>query len=126
MAKVVAISKGYFGGVVRYIGDQFVIPDEIWNDPKRRPGWVRMPAGAVFGGKGDHDGDGFVGGSKPNDEPKADKTEAADDAPKKRGRGKRKVDTEPFGDAPEPMTLAEAQKEIGGVRPDWVLPGDNE
>lgn len=70
MAKVRAFSKGYFGGVIREIGDTFEVPDDIWDDPKRRPKWVKP---AAFGGKGDHDGDGKVGGSVP----KAGKVESS-------------------------------------------------
>jgi hypothetical protein len=65
MVKVVATSKGYFGGEIREIGASFVVPDDIWRDDKRRPSWAKLDARSAFGGKGDHDGDGSVGGSKP-------------------------------------------------------------
>lgn len=65
MVKVVATSKGYFGGEIREIGASFVVPDDIWKDEKRRPSWVKLDPQGAFGGKGDHDGDGSVGGSKP-------------------------------------------------------------
>lgn len=65
MADVVATRKGYFGGIVRDVGEPFSIPDEIWRDEKRRPSWVTLDVSRAFGGKGDHDGDGRVGGSKP-------------------------------------------------------------
>lgn len=65
MAKVIATSRGYYGGIVRDPGDSFSVPDDIWSDPKRRPRWAKLDPRSVFGGKGDHDGDGSVGGSKP-------------------------------------------------------------
>lgn len=65
MVKVVATSKGYFGGEIREIGASFNVPDDIWKDEKRRPSWAKLDPKAAFGGKGDHDGDGSVGGSKP-------------------------------------------------------------
>lgn len=45
--EVVAKERGYFGGVLREIGDRFVIDDEIMNDKKRRPSWVRSAKGAA-------------------------------------------------------------------------------
>ncbi len=62
MANVVAQERGYFDGLIREPGDGFHIPDEIWNDERRRPSWVKL---APFGGKGDHDRDGEPGGSRP-------------------------------------------------------------
>lgn len=103
MVNVIARKKGEFGGMIRDAGDIFVVPEEIWNDPKRRPKWCSP---AAFGGKGDHDNDGKAGGSK-----------------KKPAQAKAQ-DAEPFGDAPEPQTVAEAQAEIGGVKPDWVAGND--
>lgn len=121
MANVVAITKGYYGGVVRDPGARFPIPDDLWADKKRRPSWVKLDPSTAFGGKGDHDGDGSVGGSKP----KAETVEAAKPA----GKGKKsKADTveaptaQPFADAPVPQTVAEAQKAVGGMQPDWVPP----
>lgn len=75
MVKVIATSRGYFGSVIRDAGESFVIPDELWNDEKRRPLWAKLDPSSAFGGKGDHDGNGSVGGSKPK-EP-APKTETA-------------------------------------------------
>lgn len=68
MVKVIATSRGYFGGEIRDPGTasaSFNLPDEIWKDEKRRPSWVKLDPSKAFGGKGDHDGDGSVGGSKP-------------------------------------------------------------
>lgn len=64
MAKVVAKVRGYFGGEVKEAGAIFPVPDVIMDDPKKRPKWVRPYA---FAGKGDHDGDGKTGGSKPDE-----------------------------------------------------------
>ncbi|WP_045834469.1 hypothetical protein [Hyphomicrobium sp. 99] len=58
MAKVVAKVRGYFGGEIREPGSIFDVPDDLKNPPK----WTRPYS---FGGKGDHDGDGKTGGSKP-------------------------------------------------------------
>jgi len=71
MVKVIAISRGFFGGVIRDPGTSsasFNVPDELWNDEKRRPSWAILDPAHAFGGKGDHDGDGKVGGSKPHSE----------------------------------------------------------
>lgn len=123
MANVVAVVKGYYGGIVREPGDAFVIPDERWNDKDKRPSWVKLDPSVAFGGKGDHDCDGSVGGSKP----KAETT--ADDKPAKNKPGRKpKAETveaptsKPFADAPEPQTIVEAQKENGGIAPDWIAP----
>lgn len=116
MTQVIATARGYFGGMLRDAGDVFSIDDEIMSDEKRRPSWVKP---AKFGGKGDHDNDGKVGGAKP-----------ADDAEKPSGRakGKAKGETvekaEPFADAPEPVAVAKGNgvKEALGTEPDWVAP----
>lgn len=108
MTLVRAINTGYFGGIVRAPGDTFDVPVELWADKKRRPSWAEV---VEFGGKGDHDDDGNVGGSKPT-----------------KGKGK-KSDTieapvaEPFADAPEPEVVkSNGVKEALGVEPDWVAP----
>lgn len=113
MADVIANERGYYGSILREPGERFSIPDDVMKDEKRRPKWVRL---AAFGGKGDHDGDGVTGGATKVEEGKP-----------KRGR-KAKAETveaataEPFADAPEPVSLAEAQKAMGGVEPDWINP----
>lgn len=65
MVKVIATANGYFGGIYRVPNDSFDVPDELWKDEQKRPKWVCLDTSKVFGGKGDHDGDGKVGGSKP-------------------------------------------------------------
>ena len=65
MVKVVATAKGYFGLAIREVGETFDVPSELWNDEKRRPSWAKLDPSRAFGGKGDHDGDGSVGGSRP-------------------------------------------------------------
>jgi len=47
MVKVTATTKGYFGHVVREMGESFAIPDEIWDDVKRRPSWVVLDKAAA-------------------------------------------------------------------------------
>lgn len=116
MVKVLVISKAYFSGEVREAGEVIDYPDDRWK--ARPPSWARLDPATAFGGKGDHDGDGFVGGSLPKADPPAKG---------KRGR-KLKAETvevpeaEPFADAPEPMTVAQAMEEIGEVQPDWLPP----
>lgn len=152
MVKVVATTKGYFGGVIRDYGDSFNVPDEVWNDKKRRPKWVKLDPAAAFGGKGDHDGDGSVGGSKP-----ADKTDEGTDFDKMKvpelrafaeengidlGEATKKADIiailkgenvgnttdaptgEAFGDNGEPENVQGngVQEALGGPAPDWVAP----
>jgi hypothetical protein len=68
MAKVVAKVRGYFGGMIREPGTVFTVPDD-----RKAPGWTRPYA---FAGKGDHDGDGKTGGSKPAE---AEKSKPADE-----------------------------------------------
>lgn len=148
MADVIAKSKGYFGGVIREVGDRFTVPDEIWNDKKRRPSWA---APAKFGGKGDHDGDGEVGGTVPSasagnatiqvpadwqnlkaaekkelakaitgeNMPNAKAAEEAIEAHLEANK------PEAFGDAPEPQQVQGngVQEALGGNPPDWVAPG---
>lgn len=121
MVKVIANERGFFGGELRDAGAPFDVPDEIWDDKKTRPKWVRL---AAFGGKGDHDGDGRTGGTKPADD-------EGDDAGKK-GKGKKgkgKAETvdaptaEPFGDAPAPERVAnEVNEATGATEPDWIAP----
>lgn len=114
MTLVRAINTGYFGGIVRAPGDTFEVPAELWADEKRRPSWA---AAVEFGGKGDHDGDGHVGGSKPANEPKG-RTKG------KRGETVEAPTAEPFADAPEPVVVPKGNgvKEALGTEPDWVAP----
>jgi len=163
MVKVIATSKGYFGGIVRDPGEGFNVPKEVWDVPKRRPSWVKLDPADAFGGKGDHDGNGSVGGSVPHATVHASASAGAgeggkpDDAKSftipadwsslhhaKRKAFAKLISGEavadlavadsiiaayveankpaPFGDAPEPQTVAQAQKAIGGTVPDWVDP----
>lgn len=111
MSDVIATQRGFYGNVLREVGDRFEIEDEIMSDPKRRPSWV---APAKFGGKGDHDGDGKPGGSKPE-------TAAEKKAREKAERSAAKA--EPFADAPEPIEVrGNGVKEALPVEPDWVAP----
>lgn len=144
MVKVVARTKGVFGGAVREIGDTFDVPDDLWKDEKRRPKWV---SSVKFGGKGDHDGDGKIGGSVPAGD--ADVTVPADwkglNAAGKKELAKAISGTQPptardaeevieayldankpetFGEAPAPETVqGNGVKEALGTPPDWVAPG---
>jgi len=163
MARVIATSKGYFGGVIRDIGEAFNVPDELWADKERRPLWAKLDPASAFGGKGDHDGNGSVGGSKPAGEGGASTSNSAGAGKPEDSKiivipadwsslhhSKRKALAKqitgeavndlatadniiaahveankpaPFADAPAPQTVAEAQKAIGAIRPDWEAPG---
>lgn len=119
MVNVVATEKGYFGGELRDAGTRFNVPDEIWNDKKRRPKWATASKDP-FGGKGDHDGDGEPGGSLPGEKATA------------KGKHKGKAETvkaqtvKPFDDAPEPETAkGNGVKEALGTDPDWLPPGSS-
>lgn len=71
MANVVAKVRGYFGGKIREAGEVFNVPDD-----KPAPKWTRPHA---FKGKGDHDGDGKTGGSKPAEKSDAKKPDPKSD-----------------------------------------------
>lgn len=139
MVKVIATTKGYFGGVVHDIGASFNVPDELWDNVKRRPSWAIL-AGAAAAAVAP------VEETKPPVEAVVvpadwEEMSAADRkalASKISGGDvKRATDAdkiieahleankpEVFGDAPKSQTVAEAQKATGGVEPDWVAPDD--
>lgn len=153
MANVVATTRGYFGGEIREAGERFHVPDALWRDVARRPRWAVLDAATAFGGKGDHDGDGKVGGSVPA--PPAGGGPTVDIAPDWRSgsAAERKAlakaitgqnapnaaeadriiaehveatRPEAFGDAPEPQSVGNGVVEaLGGPVPDWVLPGSD-
>lgn len=117
MANVKALTRGYFDGIIREYGEVFSIDDEIMDDPKRRPKWVKLASAAVTEaaeigeGEGAHDDDA--------------------DKPKK-GKGGRKPKPEtvqapeakPFADAPAPVRAkSEINDALGTTQPDWLAPG---
>jgi hypothetical protein len=150
---VKAIEKGYFGGEIREPNQKFSIPDEVWNDEKRRPSWV-VPAKASTrsedakpvdegdGGDGDHVGGGGVEDlddmsvselrefAKKNGIPlsvtrKAEILQAIRDFTSAGTGGE--GNTEPFGDAPEPVRVENQINEaLGSTQPDWVPGGATE
>ena len=112
--EVRANTKGYVEGKLRNDGERFMWPAGVpigsWVDP------------VAFGGKGDHDGDGLTGGSKPAD---YDGDDAAKKGKDKKGKGKAEtVDAptaEPFADAPAPVRVKnEINDATGGTEPDWI------
>ncbi|MER9628378.1 hypothetical protein [Mesorhizobium sp. M0296] len=121
MAKVIAQMRGYFGGIVREVGEAFGIDDEIMDDPKRRPRWVKE-AGAS-------DEVAEVEETNANADADAD----ADDKPKTgKGKAGRKSKAEtiqapeakPFADAPTPIRAkSEINDALGTTQPDWLAPG---
>lgn len=62
MVKLVALQKGYALGRIIEQGEAFSYPDDLWDNEKVRPSWAKP---ALFGGRGDHDGDGKAGGAVP-------------------------------------------------------------
>ena len=135
--EVRATTAGYVGGALRASGDRFMWPAGI-----PLGSWV---APVAFGGKGDHDGDGLTGGSKPSDEGKklSDLTvpELRDLAEKRKvdltgltkkgdivkalegGNVTSQPTAEPFGDAPAPIRVDNEINNItGGTEPDWIAP----
>ncbi|UPK31830.1 hypothetical protein IVB18_26230 [Bradyrhizobium sp. 186] len=137
MVKVIATTKGYFAHTIREMGEAFAIPDEIWEDVKRRPSWVVLagaaaaveavevkPAAELIVIPADWEDMSAadrralaskISGAEVKRAPDADKIiEAYVEANK----------PAPFDDAPEPQTVAQAQKAAGGVEPDWIAPGE--
>jgi hypothetical protein len=147
MVKVIATSKGYFGGIVRDIGESFAIPDELWSDKKKRPSWARIaggeveaavtsaPAGAtstetkpaatnVVEVPADWSS---LHGSKRKQLAKAITGEAVADLAIADNIISAYVEANkpaPFADAPAPQTVAQAVKATGGIEPDWIAPGE--
>ncbi len=111
MASVVALVRGYYGGIIRETGDAFSVDDEIMADPKRRPKWVKPASGG---------------------EAQAEEGEVEPAAPvaKGKGKGKAKAETvqapevQPFADAPAPVRAnSEINDALGTTQPDWLAPG---
>lgn len=142
MVKVVATSKGYFGHVVREIGEAFAIPDEIWGDEKKRPKWVELAKGETAAPAAVADKTNVHGGKPaadvviPADWPNLHHSKRKALAKEITGQPVADLATAdniiaahveatkpaPFADAPAPQTVAQAVKATGGVEPDWVAP----
>lgn len=127
MVKVIAQARGYFGGVIRDAGEPFNVPDDIWEDEKRRPKWAKEASGSVEATEvaetatDDDDADDAA------DKPKKGKGKGA--VPKV-GKGKSKPETvqapevQPFGEAPAPVRAkSEINDALGTTQPDWIAPG---
>ena len=144
MVKVVATSRGYIGLILREVGDAFDWPDDL-----KLGSWVKP---AAFGGKGDHDGDGKVGGSVPARpagdvivpvdwrngsaaERKALAKEISGSAVPNAAAADEIIEAHvaanapaPFSDAPAPETVepirasSEINDALGTTQPDWVMP----
>lgn len=153
MAEVVAEQRGYWGGVVREIGDRFVIDDAIMNDKKRRPSWVRSARGAPKADDDDKSGvvaqfsttdgivvpEGWEGFSAKDKKDLANKINAAIGNDQGKVANVREAEevitayldgaprTAPFSDAPEPVRVKnEINEATGGTQPDWIAPGGDE
>ena len=113
MAKVKAISKGYFGGVIREIGEVFEWPEKI-----KLGKWVKPL-------------DGKAEAEAEDAKPAEDGGKAEDSGKAGKGRGRKaKPETvdaptaEPFADNGEPEVAQgnDATEALGGSRPDWLPP----
>jgi hypothetical protein len=148
MAKLVATQRGYALGRIIEPGEEFSYPDEEWADEKRRPTWAKLAKVKLepFGGKGDHDGDGKAGGTKPalavvvpadwhsfksaelKALAKAISGETAANIIEARAVIEAHVEATkaaPFADAPEPVTIKPGNglgEALGTNVPDWVDP----
>lgn len=99
MAKVIAVSRGYYGRMIRDIGDVFDVPDEIMADARLRPSWVEIVGKAT-----------------------AEPAAAEPEKPAKAKPGP-KAKPAPFADAPEPVRVQnEINTALGTAEPDWVMP----
>lgn len=151
MVKVIATSKGYFGGKIVEVNEGFDCPDDMWNDEARRPSWAILSKAAsavvpaVEAGDEGKGGDGktsAIAGEGKSVEVPADWSglhhskrkalakqitgEAVNDLATADNIIAAHVEATkpaPFSDAPAPQTVAQAQAAVGGVEPDWVAPG---
>lgn len=104
-----------------YLEGRIVEPGEVVDWQHDHTPACMVEAGSKpepFGGKGDHDGDGKPGGSLPGE----DSTVAKGRRKKGKAETVEAPTAQPFADAPAPQTVAEAQKAVGGMQPDWVSP----
>lgn len=145
MVKVVADSRGFFGGILREAGHIFDLPDELWHDKKRRPSWVREKKAAAADAPApqvDAGGGIAVKLTVPIDWqnlPAAERKILAKAISGQDAKNVGDADTviaafveankpEPFADAPAPQTVepVRATNEInaatGATQPDWVAP----
>ena len=165
MVKMIAIDKGYYGSMLIEPGTAF----EVNRDDPKAPRWAKLARGAVapehwgvlpspidaeeelFGGKGDHDGDGKAGGAA-KEKPvvkadwqslkAADKRKLADEIAAFAGSGAKHSNAkdaeatieayleankgEVFGEAPEAEVVETKGNglvdALGGAAPDWIDP----
>lgn len=116
MAKVVATQRGYFGKMIREIGDTFDVPDEIMADEGLRPSWVEPVKGRDQ-----------VADAAPVDAAEPARTERAKPGPKPKAKPETVAApvAAPFIDAPQPVRVEnEINAATGATQPDWVAPGD--
>lgn len=144
MVKVIATSKGYFGGKIVEVNEGFDCPDDMWKDEALRPSWAVLAGAAatVAVAAVVADGDGKGGDGKPVEVPpdwsglhhskrkalaKQITGEAVHDLATADNIIAAHVEATkpaPFSDAPAPQTVTQAQKEVGGMQPDWEAPGE--
>lgn len=116
MVKVIAATRGYFGGILRELGDDFHVPDDVWEDEKRRPKWVKLDPGSSEPEAETDEPDGDDKGGKGKAKGKGGKKAKTVDAP----------NAAPFADNgdPEPVRVKnEVNDATGGTAPDWIAPG---
>jgi len=139
---VTALTRGYVGGELREGDTRFMWPAGV-----PLGSWVRLNR---FGGKGDHDGDGNVGGAHPPvpsqpagltipenwpDLPAKERKALAEQISGSKVANAGEADTiisshlltrvkpvQPFDDAPAPQTITKSVGASGGaaIEPDWV------
>lgn len=153
MTLVVANAKGYFGGVIREMGDVFEVPDELWRDKERRPSWadvarkadkdadaanktpsLPMPAGVGSAAKAEGvlipaDWQGMSAADRKAlaSQISGEKVPNATEADKIISAYVADGTPEPFADAPAPETVQQGLKASGdGPAPDWVAPGSSD
>lgn len=130
MVKVIANVRGYHDGEIREAGTPFHISDEIWDDEKRRPKWVR-PAksaiAAVLEAKAETSAP--AGEEDGGDEDEEQKVPEAIDAEEQKipdlvEEPKQEVKPAQAGRAGKPKGNG-VQEELGGPPPDWLPPEAN-
>lgn len=151
MVKVIATSKGYFGGKIVEVNEGFECPDDMWNDEARRPSWAilagvaaaAVAVAAVEAGEGGGEKTSVTAGDfKPVEVPadwsglhhskrkalaKQITGEAVHDLATADNIIAAHIEATkpaPFSDAPAPQTVAQAQAASGGMQPDWEAPGE--
>lgn len=115
-----ATRRGYFGNILRDPGAEFVIPDELMEDKKRRPSWVERADEAALADEGPAGQGGPPPGSSA---PGMNTTGGATVRVKRRGKKTAASGAEltqlPPVTVPDGTGITEG---LGGQAPDWLPP----